>query len=120
MLEKAFCEFVNQKVLDNGTYTVVNLAGQLMNMLKNDAQNSSTDMLFRIAYDLVEPPANDESSLAFLNHKSFWQFRKQITIKSFVASFTTFWQNITPEQQAEYHLLNDFFKQMDQLKVDYH
>ena len=118
-VEKELCEFVNRRVLGPG-YTVDKLVEQFTNVLKDEAANSGSDLLFRIAFDLVEPVQNDDEdddALRFLNQKAFWQFRKQITLKSFVNSFNTFLQNRSTQQQVDYQLLNKFLQQLDNLKV---
>ena len=119
-IENEFSEFINTRVLGANS-TVEGLIGQFTNVLAEEAKNSESDLLFRIAYDLVEPAASDNEEdsdgLEFLNQKTFWQFRKQITLKSFMNSFNAFLQKRTPQQQVEYQLLNKFLQQLDNLKV---
>ena len=118
-IEKAFSDFINTSVLGTNS-TAEGLIAQFTNVLAEEAKNSDSDLLFRIAHDLVEPLVNEDDSsegLKFLNQKTFWQFRKQITLKSFMNSFNAFLQKRNPQQQVEYQLLNKFLQQLDNLKV---
>lgn len=112
--EKEFCALVNGKIIGNDT--VVNLIGQLTTVLRKEAESSGSDIFYKIANDLIEP-ANEADNESFLNEASFWRFRKQITIKSFIGGFKTFIQNRTNDQQRGYSLLDRFLDQLDKLKV---
>lgn len=115
--EQEFCAFINQTVIGNDT--VEKLIKNFTNILTEEAKNSNSDFLFRVSHDLVEPSSKplDSEHLEFLNNRSFWTYRKQITIKSFASNFKSFIQNQTlPLQKDNYKLLDEFLLQLDHLK----
>lgn len=122
-IEQEFCTFVNQTILRDGL-TVERIVTDVSNTIKNEAKESESNIIFRIAYDLydptIDPPIDsDRESYSFLNNKQFWQLRKQITIRSFTTSFQTFLQNKTQEGQVEFQVLKQFLKQLDELEVNH-
>ena len=118
--EAEFCAFINHHVIETakGSNGEQKLIQQLTNMLKSDSQNTDMDQLFRIAYDLVEPPVQQTAadSQTFLNQKQLWLFRKQITIETMISSFQNSIRN-SEQEQKKFALTDNFLKNLTQLKL---
>ena len=105
--ETIFCDLLNEKIIRNES--IDSLLQKLINILKDDSENSNGDQLFRIAHDLIEMPTEDDS---FMNEKKFWLFRKQITIENMILTF-----NNNQENKIKCNLLDRFLTQMKQLET---
>jgi len=113
-VEKDFCEFIDEKVLEDKK-TVQKLVEELTDILKIEDE-SCPDVFFQIANELTKPSFTHQDD-SILNNSLFWQFRHQITVEFFARRFNTFWKNLTPEQKSDYKLMNEFLEKLDILKV---
>jgi hypothetical protein len=118
--ETEFCQFINQKVVQD--LSADTLLKSLLNVLRDDAQNSDMDQLFRIAYDFVQVRENTERSadnhLDFLNQQQYWLFKKQITIDTMINAFKS--SNEIQKRSTTLNLLNEFLDNLYQLKLIKH
>ena len=101
--EKKLCEFIQSQVF--GNKSVDNVIDELNTILKENALDS--DKLFRIAYDLIEPPGNE-------NQKQFWVFRRQVTLDLMMKNFSII---STENKKNNFKLLSEFIEKIDILKA---
>lgn len=107
--EKVLCEAIQAGI---GNQSTDKLIQQLTNVLANDANNSGSDQLFRIAYDLIEPNSTQTVDNGFFGDKKYWPYRKQINVESMINSFNTNSQN--KEKMA---LLGEFIAKINSLEA---
>lgn len=104
--EQKLCEFIKDEIFENKS--VDNVIDELNTILKESAPDS--DKLFRIAYDLIELPENEN----YFNQKKFWVFRRQITLNLMIQHFSII---STKEKTTNFRLLSEFIEKIDTLKA---
>ena len=106
--EQMLCQDLLNRVINN------NQDGIIKNMIKvitDDMQNSASDQLSRIAYDLIEVPESGH----FLDDKRFWFYRKQITVEAMIKSFQSMPEETKKVKQLK--ILNEFFEKIYRLEA---
>ena len=83
--------------------------------MKDDAKNSANDQLFRIAYDMIEPEAEQNDSIKYLDAKKCWSFRVQISVEHMINTLYS-----THKNDKQLVILNRFIQQMEQLEAIRH
>ena len=89
---------MKDRILNNSsTDTIIQ---QLNNIITKNAENSGSDQLFRIAFDLIPVPSNNDAKIEFYNQKECWTYRKQITLEIMINSYKTFINNENKKPRA--------------------
>jgi hypothetical protein len=109
--EDIFCNIVLKEMIGNDSTD--KLVQQCTNILANESENTNSDQLFRIAYDLLEP--NHDKNSSFIMEKKCWTFRRQITVQSMINTFNSINENAN--KTSSFKLLKEFLSKITELQA---